>query len=161
MAGVRAAVADLDAMRRREGLALEADIGARMAGIQERVGRVKAAAATASAALMERAAVRARAIAIGAQVELDPSALASALVSMADKADVCEELARLEAHVTRMAEVLGSPPPHGRRIDFLCQEMMREIGTLAAKAQSTAVSHEVVEIKSEIERIREQTANVL
>ena len=58
-------------------------------------------------------------------------------------------------------KILAADPPHGRRLDFLCQEMMRETGTTAAKAQSTAVSHLAVDVKADLERIREQVANVL
>lgn len=159
--GVRAALAGLIAMRTREGIELERDVTGRLDSIQASVAWIRTEAPAANRALLDRAAQRAGQIAAAAGVDADPAAIANAIASLAERADISEELSRLDAHLLQFRAVLDSPPPHGRRLDFLCQEMMREVGTLGAKAQSTAVSHRVVEVKAEIERIREQVANVL
>ncbi|MBM4396375.1 MAG: DUF1732 domain-containing protein [Deltaproteobacteria bacterium] len=161
LAGVRAAAADLLAMREREGAELTRDVVGRLDAIRAAVDRIRVEAPAANRALLDRAAQRARQVAAAASVEADPAALANAIAGLAEKADIAEELSRLDAHLGQAASVIDSPAPHGRRLDFLCQEMMREIGTLGAKAQSTAVSHLVVDVKADIDRIREQAANAL
>jgi len=133
----------------------------RLDAIRAAVDRIRVEAPAANRALLDRAAQRARQVAAAASVEADPAALANAIAGLAEKADIAEELSRLDAHLGQAASVIDSPAPHGRRLDFLCQEMMREIGTLGAKAQSTAVSHLVVDVKADIDRIREQAANAL
>lgn len=79
---------------------------------------------------------------------------------LADKADVSEELQRLGAHVEQFQVALASPEPVGRKLDFLVQEMHREVNTIGSKAAELPISARVVDLKSVIERIREQVANV-
>ena len=78
----------------------------------------------------------------------------------ADRVDVTEELTRVKSHLDQAASLLASPEPAGRRLDFLLQEMTREMNTIGAKSPDAAISHAVVEIKAEIERMREQVQNV-
>ncbi|HJN73428.1 MAG TPA: YicC/YloC family endoribonuclease [Myxococcota bacterium] len=91
---------------------------------------------------------------------VDPDRLAQEAAVLADKADVAEELARLQSHNKQFLAALGRPEPIGRRLDFLAQEMNREINTIGSKAAEHAVSALVVDMKSTLERIREQVANV-
>lgn len=91
---------------------------------------------------------------------VDPDRLAQEAAVLADKADVAEELARLESHNKQFVAALRRPEPIGRRLDFLAQEMNREINTIGSKAAEHAVSSLVVDMKSTLERIREQVANV-
>ena len=161
LAGVRAALADLERMRRTEGAALERDVRGRLAAIRAALVLIHQEEPAARQAALERAIIRAKALAEAAGMNADPAALANALASLAEKADFSEESARLDAHLAQVDAVLASDPPHGRRLDFLCQEVMREIGTLSAKAASAVVSHVAVDVKADVERIREQIANVL
>jgi uncharacterized protein (TIGR00255 family) len=161
LAGVSSALADLDTMRRTEGAALERDVRGRFDAIRAGLGRIREEEPAARKALAERAVARARAVAEAASMDADPGSLAMAVASLAEKADFSEEAARLDAHLAQVDAVLASEPPHGRRLDFLCQEVMREIGTLSAKASSPVVSHIAVDVKAELERVREQLANVL
>lgn len=159
--GVRRVLGGLDAARAKEGEALERDIRASLAEIREAWARVRAGLPEVHEALRERARARVLEVLSAVRPGEDPAAIGAALASLADRMDVSEEVARMETHLGAFAEVLEGPPPHGRRLDFLCQEMMREAGTLGAKAQSAAISHLVVSVKTAIERIREQLANVL
>ena len=78
----------------------------------------------------------------------------------ADRCDICEELTRLESHCAQFAALLGSEEATGRRLDFLLQEMAREANTVGAKSPDATVAHAIVEVKAEIERMREQVQNV-
>lgn len=159
--GIQAALDDLNAARSREGRALQEDIVGRMDAIRGLWREVREEMPVINQALLDRAAVRARAVAETANVDVEPAVLATALATVAEKADVSEEVSRMDAHTSEFDSLVLADPPHGRKLDFLAQEMMREVGTTAAKCQSARVSHVVVEIKAEIERIREQLANVL
>ncbi len=159
--GVRQALLALDAVRAREGEVLERDIRAHLAQIGEAWARVRTDLPAVREVLRERARARVLEVLSAVRPDEDPSAIGAALASLADRLDVSEEVARMEAHLDAFMAVLEGPPPHGRRLDFLCQEMMREASTLGAKAQSAEISHLVVAVKTAIERIREQLANVV
>lgn len=161
VAGVRVALDDLVAMRDREGEALLRDIGARLESLESLVGRVREALPGANRTLMERAVEKARQVAALAGVDAAPGTIERAIAGLAEKTDISEEMTRLAAHLQRFREAFEAEPPHGRRFDFLCQELTREAGTLSAKCQCACINHLVVEAKAEIERIREQAANVL
>jgi uncharacterized protein (TIGR00255 family) len=79
---------------------------------------------------------------------------------MADRSDVTEELVRLASHFDQFEALLGAAEPIGRRLEFLLQEMSREANTLGSKSQDVKLSHLVVDIKSQLEKIREQVQNV-
>lgn len=91
---------------------------------------------------------------------VDPARLAQEAAVLADKADVSEELARLVSHFAQFRSALDSTEPVGRRLEFLVQEMNREVNTLGSKASEHPVSAHVVDMKSVMERVREQAANV-
>ena len=78
----------------------------------------------------------------------------------AERCDISEELTRLESHCAQLAALLGSEESVGRRLDFLLQEMAREANTVGAKSPDAQISHSIVEVKAEIERMREQVQNV-
>lgn len=159
--GVRRVLVGLDAARAKEGEALERDVRAHLAEVREAWARIRSDLPEVHEALRERARARVLEVLSAVRADEDPAAIGAALASLADRMDVSEEVARMEAHLDEFAAVLEGPPPHGRRLDFLCQEMMREAGTLGAKAQSAATSHLVVSIRTAVERIREQLANVV
>lgn len=91
---------------------------------------------------------------------IDQEAVLRESALYADKADISEELARLEGHLGRFDEVLSATSEAGRRLDFLLQEMLREANTIGSKSQDLAISHDVVEVKAEIEKMKEQVQNL-
>jgi uncharacterized protein (TIGR00255 family) len=90
----------------------------------------------------------------------DSGRLETELAVMADRSDVTEEIVRLCSHFDQFEALLSSPEPVGRRMEFLLQEMGREANTLGSKSQDVKLSHLVVDIKSQLEKIREQVQNV-
>jgi uncharacterized protein (TIGR00255 family) len=74
--------------------------------------------------------------------------------------DIAEELTRLESHCTQFVQLIASPEAIGRRLDFLLQEMAREANTVGAKSPDAPIAHAIVEVKAEIERMREQVQNI-
>ena len=93
-------------------------------------------------------------------VDIDPARLAQEVAVMADKADVTEELVRLRSHCGQFFHFLGLDEPVGRRLDFLMQEFLREINTMASKINDAGVAHLAVELKNEVEKMREQVQNL-
>lgn len=94
------------------------------------------------------------------QVEVPPERLAQEVAIMADKTDVTEEIVRLDCHLEVFRHTLEEGSPCGKKLDFLAQEILRETNTIASKGQDTLVAHMVVELKGEIEKIREQVQNI-
>ena len=91
---------------------------------------------------------------------LDPSRLAQEVALFADRTDVAEELTRLASHLAQARGLIRSEAPAGRKLEFLVQELNREINTIGSKSQHAAIAAAVVELKAELERIREQVQNV-
>jgi uncharacterized protein (TIGR00255 family) len=152
------AVAALVTVRRREGAALEVDLRTRAAGIRNLIGRVSTGAPASVAAYRERLAERVKEI-LG-EVNIDPGRLEQEVVLFADRSDVTEELVRLGTHISEMERLLSRDGPVGRQLDFLIQEMHREANTIGSKSASAEIAQIVVELKAEIERMREQVQNV-
>ena len=94
------------------------------------------------------------------EIDLDPMRLAQEVVILTDKADVTEEVVRLYSHIDQFQAFLNLAEPTGRRLDFLLQEFLREINTLASKITSSSIAHQTVALKSEIEKMREQVQNL-
>lgn len=92
--------------------------------------------------------------------EISPDRLAQEIAIMADKADITEELVRLESHFQQFCAYLESAEPVGRKLDFLLQEFLREINTMASKISNSETAHRIVEMKNEVEKIREQVQNL-
>jgi uncharacterized protein (TIGR00255 family) len=93
-------------------------------------------------------------------VDIDPARLAQEVVILADKADVTEEIVRLASHISQFRAFLDADEATGRRLDFLLQEFLREINTLASKISTSSVAHQTVELKNEMEKMREQVQNL-
>lgn len=93
-------------------------------------------------------------------VEMDPVRLAQETAIMADKSDVTEELVRLRSHIAQFTAFLDLREPVGRRLDFLLQEFLREVNTIASKIANAEIAHMIVELKNEIEKLREQVQNI-
>jgi len=94
------------------------------------------------------------------EVELDATRLANEVVYFADRASITEELVRFDSHLTQSREALRSSKPAGRKLDFLVQEMNREINTIGSKANDLRIGQQVVSVKSELEKVREQIQNL-
>ncbi|MBX3231565.1 MAG: YicC family protein [Labilithrix sp.] len=156
VAAFDAARAALDEMRRREGDALAADLRRRLASVRRLAGAVAERAPAMAEAY--RARLTEKIARLG--LEPDPTRLAQEVVLYADRADVAEELTRIEGHAAHLEGMLACDGAIGRRLDFLLQEMAREVNTIGAKSQDVAVAHAVVDLKTEIERMREQVQNV-
>jgi uncharacterized protein (TIGR00255 family) len=93
-------------------------------------------------------------------VAVDPARLAQEVVIFADRVDVAEELTRLASHVAQARSLIQGEGPAGRKLEFLVQEVNREINTIGSKSQHAAIAALVVELKAELERVREQVQNV-
>jgi len=93
-------------------------------------------------------------------IELDPMRLAQEVALMADKSDVTEELIRLRSHIRQFGDFLDIDEAVGRRLDFLLQEFLREVNTLASKISDASIAHQTVSLKNEIEKMREQVQNL-
>jgi uncharacterized protein (TIGR00255 family) len=93
-------------------------------------------------------------------VDVDPMRLAQETTILADKSDVTEELVRLRSHISQFASFMESNEPVGRRLDFLLQEFLREVNTVASKISNAEIAHMAVDLKNEIEKLREQVQNI-
>jgi uncharacterized protein (TIGR00255 family) len=148
----------LGEMREREGAALAADLGARLAEIMRLMQSVSRIAANAPDQLRKRIEER-LARSLPANV-VDPSRIAQEVAMLAERADVTEELTRLDSHRAQMETLLQAKNPVGRRIDFLLQEMGREVNTIGSKAQDGEIAACIVAAKAELEKFREQVQNI-
>ena len=148
----------LDVMRCREGEFLRADLDARAAAVRELVRQVAAEAEAGSAALGEQ--LQARIEELGGAQQADRDALALEIVKWVSRSDIHEELSRLHGHLEHFEGLLSGDEPCGRKLDFLVQELNREINTVGSKAEGRGSGALVVAVKAELEKIREQVQNV-
>jgi uncharacterized protein (TIGR00255 family) len=152
------AIEALDAMRRREGEALARDLSARLDTIEKGAREVSRLAPLQVDAVRERLSARIAELTRG--VPLDPARLAQEVALFADRTDVAEELTRLASHLAQARGLIRSEAPAGRKLEFLVQELNREINTIGSKSQHAGIAATVVELKAELERVREQVQNV-
>ncbi len=155
-----AAAADLDAMRATEGAALERELRAHLARTRALLHDIEARAPEAVAAAQKRLRERVVRLTSSAEGVLDPARLEQEIAILADRSDVTEEIARLTSHAEQLDALFGQEGPIGRRIDFLLQELTREANTLGSKSADVPIARLVVDLKAQIERMREQTQNV-
>ena len=152
------ALAACDAMRLREGAALKGVLAGLLSGFAAMVERV---AAQAPEILRRRQAeLKERVRKLLAGVDLDPMRVTQECAIMADKSDVSEEIARLRSHIAQFAAFLEMDEAVGRRLDFLLQEFLREVNTLCSKITDANAAQLGVEMKNEIEKLREQVQNL-
>ncbi|HDZ23439.1 MAG TPA: YicC family protein [Desulfobacteraceae bacterium] len=155
---LRKALDSYDLMRVREGEALENDFRERLRIIRDFAEEI---AARAPEAMNRRAAkLREKIASMVGDLNVDEARLAQEVAILADKADITEELVRLNSHCNQFEEFLSKDDALGRRLDFLLQEINREVNTLSVKASEASISSIVVEMKAELEKIREQIQNV-
>jgi uncharacterized protein (TIGR00255 family) len=157
---VREALAHLRVMRAREGESLRADIAARLQTMRELQARVATLRDEIRAELLATFRDRVSEIAQQAGIAVPEERIAQEVVMMVERGDIAEEITRLAHHVEQIAKVIDQKEAAGKKLDFLSQEMLREINTMGSKSRSAALRTVVVELKTEVERIREQVQNV-
>jgi uncharacterized protein (TIGR00255 family) len=155
-----AALLSLDEMRLREGISLADDIIRRLATVRKIAQTINERAPLVVEIYKKKLKERAERLRLQADVELDTGRLEQEIALFADRVDICEELTRLESHSSHFETLLASADAVGRRLDFLLQEMAREANTVGSKSQDAGIAHAVVELKAEIERMREQVQNI-
>ena len=158
LAAVQSAVAALDGMRSREGVALADDLKARRRQIAEWSALIDER--TPLMVIEYRQKLKARLDQLLDGVEMDENRLSQEVAILADRCDITEELVRLASHFNQFDEALGAAEPVGRKLDFLMQEMNREVNTIGSKSNDAAITNLVIQIKAEMEKMREQVQNV-
>ncbi len=155
---IEVGITNLEQMRVAEGEALGRDILQRIQSIADRLDRIKGRL---PAVLTEyKLKLEERIGRLVGSLEIDPGRLAQEVLLYADRSDVTEELTRLDTHLTEFRKLLHAEEPVGRKLDFLLQEMNREINTAGSKVSDAETAALVVDIKSELEKIREQAQNI-
>ena len=152
------ALADFDAMRCREGEKLKADILSRVDTIESIVSSIEEAAPETVTAYRERLTQKMEEVLQGKGI--DENRILQEAAVYADRIAVDEETVRLRSHISQMKSFLESGSPIGKKMDFLIQEFNREANTIGSKCQNSAIAHVVVDLKAEIEKIREQIQNI-
>lgn len=156
------ALDDLEQMRESEGAMLQADVSQRLDEIEKRLLPIEAEAGTIGEEYRLRLTKR-----IGemlakseSQIEIDQGRLAQEIAYIADRSDISEEIARLRTHIEHFRTIMSEEKEVGKRLDFLTQELNREANTITSKTNNMSVKENALQIKIEIEKIREQVQNV-
>jgi uncharacterized protein (TIGR00255 family) len=156
---LRKALGQLVKMREREGGHLAQDLARRIAVMRKAAARIQTHAPTVAERYRQQLIERIKSADLGAP-EAEDERLLKEVVYFADRSDISEELTRLQSHFQQFDDGFKSKQPVGRMLDFLAQEMNREINTIGSKANDSLISREVVTLKAELERFREQAQNV-
>jgi uncharacterized protein (TIGR00255 family) len=159
VAALEAALTQLDQMRVAEGVALATELALRLTELSALRATIATLAAGVPQQLSRRLHERVRRL-LDDPAVVDPARLAQEIAMLADRADVTEELVRLDSHLDQARALLASPTAAGRRLDFLVQEIGRELNTIGSKSTVTEISAAIVEAKAALEKIREQVQNV-
>jgi uncharacterized protein (TIGR00255 family) len=154
----KAAVADLLSMRAREGQALSEEFSRRLDRIETLAKQAEARGPLRPAEARDRMMARLKPL-LG-DVEVDATRLAQEVAFLAERLDCTEECVRLAAHIAQFRELMADPEPAGRKLNFLLQEMNREVNTLGSKANDTELAKLTIDLKDELEKLREQVQNV-
>lgn len=154
-----AALDSLDEMRAAEGGSLATELLLRLTLMRTLLASLAEQGPALLAAQQGRLGQRLQRL-LGGMEALDPGRLAMEIALLADRCDITEEIVRLESHFDQFQRLLDANGPSGRKLDFLLQEMARETNTIGAKCQDASLSHLVVSLKAEVERLREQVQNI-
>lgn len=158
LAVVREAADRLNAMRALEGRSLAEDIRSRIESVRRTLASIETRLPELNAEYEKR--LRARVEELKGELSFTEERISMEVAFLADKADVTEEVVRLKAHLEHMAALLEQDEPVGRRLDFLAQEVQREANTLGVKTRDSDATKDVLHIKAEVEKIREQVQNI-
>jgi uncharacterized protein (TIGR00255 family) len=145
-------------MRQEEGIALYSDMEMRLKAISEIMETIRLRAPEVVLEYQKRLADRIKELTAG--YVLDDARLAQEVAIMADRCDITEELVRMQSHLGQFRALLQSDEAQGRKIDFLLQEMNREINTVGSKSNDAEIARQVIEAKSELGKLREQAQNI-
>jgi uncharacterized protein (TIGR00255 family) len=154
-----ASLKQIDTMRMQEGAFIAKDFQQRLDLIEKRLAQIKAASQGLLEIYQDRLNERIIALTKGI-VTLEPERIAQEAALLSDRSDISEELVRVESHLLQYRKFMADPEPAGRKLNFLLQEFNREFNTIGSKAGKSKISHLIVEVKAEIERLREQVQNV-
>lgn len=146
--------------RTREGARLEADLREKLLFVESMVAEIKSREDTVLVAYRQRLEERLRQVLETYGVKADETRLLTECAIFADRVAIDEELVRLSSHFRTFEEIAASPEPAGRKLDFLLQEINREVNTVGSKCQDASIAKLVVNIKTELEKIREQVQNI-
>jgi uncharacterized protein (TIGR00255 family) len=155
-----AALEKVSAMRAREGRSLCEDLMRHVKTIGERLAVVRGRAPSVIEDYHKRLAQRVRQLTDSAQLKLNESDLIKEVAVFAERADISEEIQRLSSHLEAFEHACNGSEHAGRKLDFISQEMLREANTIASKANDSAIATQIVEIKGDIDRLKEQVQNV-
>jgi uncharacterized protein (TIGR00255 family) len=155
---LRSCLEALETMRKREGENLARDLRGRLMRIAHHIAEVKSRSPSVVEAYRKRLSERLAEMTEG--LEIDRWRLHQEVAYLAERCDITEEVVRIDSHLGQFGHMLDSDEPLGRKMDFLLQEIHREVNTMSAKANDVVISQKVVEIKAELERMREQIQNV-
>lgn len=156
---LRTAMTDLDAMRRVEGDNMALDFRQRLEAIETMLGEIGDLAAQLPEMVRQRLIERIEALTHGV-VEIDQTRIAQEAALLADRSDISEEIVRANSHIKQFRALMEDDTPAGRPLNFLLQEFNREFNTMGSKSGKAAMSHIIVVVKSELEKLREQIQNV-
>ena len=148
----------LSNMRRDEGLAMFQDMDMRLKAISGIVEAIKLRAPQVIAEYQKRLSERVKELTDG--IAIDEGRLVQEVAIMAERSDITEEIVRMHSHISQFEELLLSEGTEGRKIDFLLQEMNREINTIGSKSNDIEIARQVIEVKSELGKLREQAQNI-
>ncbi|NRA01867.1 MAG: YicC family protein [Myxococcales bacterium] len=155
---VRSACLHAREMREREGRALDQELRDRLAKVEKRLEEIETRADEIKQGLRDR--LERRLTALGSELEFDPARLDQEVFLYVERMDVTEETIRQRSHLEQFRETLDLPGTVGRKLEFLLQEMAREANTIGQKVSDSETGRAVIELKAEIERLREQVANI-
>ena len=155
---LRNSLKDMDLMKRSEGESLGKDLGHRLNLISGVLEEIREQVPTSLKSYEERFKERLKLLLNG--TEVDPLRFQQEVALMTERSDITEEIVRAESHLRQFWTLIGGQEPVGRKLDFLLQELHREVNTISSKANEARVSQKVVEVKSELEKIREQVQNI-
>jgi uncharacterized protein (TIGR00255 family) len=157
---LREALEKFDAFRRHEGESMADDLRSQMALISEQVKLVSERAPQVVVQYRDRILERVKNLLEGADVELQPSDVIREVSQFSDRCDINEEIIRLDSHLKQFEKFITSDQSEGKRLDFLSQELNREVNTIGSKANDVEIAHCVVEMKAAVEKMREVLQNV-
>ena len=154
------AIAKFIAAREAEGRNIESDIRSKIELIREKVCKIEEHSLEDIASYRQHLEERLRQALSDNKISADESRILTECAIFADRVAVDEEIVRLRSHFSAFEEIIASGEPSGRKLDFLMQEMNREINTVGSKCSNSSIAHTVVDVKCELEKIREQIQNV-
>ncbi|MGD9412344.1 MAG: YicC/YloC family endoribonuclease [Desulfobacterales bacterium] len=154
-----AALDDLEAMRRKEGDFIAGDIEDRLDFIDDCLQQIKKGSIDLPRQYQERLKERISSLTQDI-VDLDPARVAQEAAFLADRSDIAEEIVRAASHLNQFSQVMNAVEPAGRKLNFLLQELNREFNTMGSKIGNAEMAHLIIDVKSELEKIREQIQNV-